>query len=594
MAEFEVQSSFSNILRKLETTDPAHADIFNALFQQLINNDTYLSNKIGGEYINVMILGAKADGKTDDSPIFQKALDMAKERGSVSIVVPGGPYLIDKTLILYKNTTIELLAGATLKRGPNCGILFINAEKTDVFKDYAGNGNIRIVGGTFDMRGHELSRSGSCFSLAHARNIFIENIEIRNVRDSHGFDLAGCRSVRILNSRFMGYVYTPGDPSTIRNYSEAIQIDQAQVNSFPGFPEAFYDGTACKDITVNNCIFTKSDELGAWNRVFGTHNLYVGGSSEYKKSEDLFFESNTIEGTSVTSPTEAVAVRFTSFNNCVIENNIFRYVKGAVSVEVESSPKNMAGVQIPIAEDQAWSNLVIQGNQIFDCAESNPITVRGYDPLMNTGLPGSVEVIARDVIISDNIVKTAKLVDGDYMSTVSLRKVRYATIANNVSRETSRFIYANACFGVTVSNNTVSDTLKESIYANDVRDLVLDGNSIVGSNEEAIELNNCSNFVVSNNAILNNNLTSKLRSIHAYGTCEDGVITDNVVTANVTLVNGIEVTSTGDNVITSNNSVNAVTTNAKVSNLCINGGDGVIVYSGNSKYLMGKDGTTQI
>lgn len=594
MTNFVAESLYDNVMRKLETTDPAHADIFNALFQQLINNDTYLSERIGGEYINVKILGAKGDGKTDDSEVFQTALNMAKERGNVSIVVPGGDYIIDDTLIIYKNTTIELLAGATLLRGPNCGILFINAEATDAFKNYEGNGNIRIVGGTFDMRGHELSSSGSCFSLAHARNVFIENIEIRNVRDSHGFDLAGCRGVRILNSRFRGYVYTPGDPSTIRNYSEAIQIDQVQLNSFPGFSEPFYDGTACKDITVNNCIFTSSEELGAWNRVFGTHNLYVGGSSEFKKSEDLFFESNTIEGTSATSPTEAVVIRFTSFNNCVIENNIFRNVKGAISVEVESSPKNMAGIQIPISEDQAWSNLVIQGNQIFDCSESNPIMVRGYDPAQNTGLPGSVEVIARDVIISDNIVKTAKLSDGDYVSTVSLRKVRYATIANNVSRDTSRFIYANACFGVTASNNTVSENLKESIYAYDVRDLVIDGNSITGSNEEAVELNNCSNFVVSNNTILNNNLTSKSRSIHAYGTCEDGVITDNVVTANVTLANGIEVTDTCDNVITSNNSVNAVTTEAKVKNNSTNGGDGIIVYSGNSKYLMGKDGTIQI
>lgn len=33
---------FSTILRKLETSDPGHADVFNPLFKLLINNDAFM------------------------------------------------------------------------------------------------------------------------------------------------------------------------------------------------------------------------------------------------------------------------------------------------------------------------------------------------------------------------------------------------------------------------------------------------------------------------------------------------------------------------------------------------------------------------
>lgn len=37
---------YSDTLRMLETTDPDHADVFNALFEQLINNDAFLKRMI--------------------------------------------------------------------------------------------------------------------------------------------------------------------------------------------------------------------------------------------------------------------------------------------------------------------------------------------------------------------------------------------------------------------------------------------------------------------------------------------------------------------------------------------------------------------
>ena len=45
MANFETSPEFNKVMRKLEPTDRAHADVFNALFQLLLNNDIYLEQR---------------------------------------------------------------------------------------------------------------------------------------------------------------------------------------------------------------------------------------------------------------------------------------------------------------------------------------------------------------------------------------------------------------------------------------------------------------------------------------------------------------------------------------------------------------------
>ncbi len=42
MSNFETEAKFTEQMRKLETTDPAHADLFNSLIGALLNNDTFL------------------------------------------------------------------------------------------------------------------------------------------------------------------------------------------------------------------------------------------------------------------------------------------------------------------------------------------------------------------------------------------------------------------------------------------------------------------------------------------------------------------------------------------------------------------------
>lgn len=47
MANFDTTNPMYNaVMRKLETTDPAHADLFNSLFGQLLNNDVFTNSKV--------------------------------------------------------------------------------------------------------------------------------------------------------------------------------------------------------------------------------------------------------------------------------------------------------------------------------------------------------------------------------------------------------------------------------------------------------------------------------------------------------------------------------------------------------------------
>lgn len=63
------------------------------------------------EVVDVKALGAKADGKTDDTYFVQMAIDKCKEGGRV--VLPAGDYLV-RPIVLKSGVTLELEKGATL------------------------------------------------------------------------------------------------------------------------------------------------------------------------------------------------------------------------------------------------------------------------------------------------------------------------------------------------------------------------------------------------------------------------------------------------------------------------------------------------
>jgi hypothetical protein len=104
---------------------------------------------------NLGTLGAKADGTTDNTAVFQKALDAAGEAGGGVVEVPAGRYRLDGTLSVPRGVTLE----GTYRVPPS--VAQSNAEKPDgtTLLAYAGRGSadgpplIRLAGDNAAIRG---------------------------------------------------------------------------------------------------------------------------------------------------------------------------------------------------------------------------------------------------------------------------------------------------------------------------------------------------------------------------------------------------------------------------------------------------------
>jgi polygalacturonase len=68
--------------------------------------------------VNVRDLGAKGDGTTKDTVVFQAALDLCATNGGGTVSVPAGAYLIG-SIVVGPNTTLQLQSGAKLSGSPD-------------------------------------------------------------------------------------------------------------------------------------------------------------------------------------------------------------------------------------------------------------------------------------------------------------------------------------------------------------------------------------------------------------------------------------------------------------------------------------------
>jgi len=95
MADHDTTSrSYNELLRKLETTDPVHADTFNPLYEQLVTNDMYLHDNLGAKVENSAANGAiSVNGEDiavyDDAELSHKVESLETDLGEVQIYLDG-------------------------------------------------------------------------------------------------------------------------------------------------------------------------------------------------------------------------------------------------------------------------------------------------------------------------------------------------------------------------------------------------------------------------------------------------------------------------------------------------------------------------
>lgn len=155
---------------------------------------------------NVRAHGALADGKTDDSRAFQRAIVHAQKNGTRKIFVPKGHYLIARPIKLPSYFTLEASPDAYIELKPSCNQYLLQNE--DLIN---GNAHIKITGGRWNGNGWTQTRtirstvdsSDFCFGMFFykVRQLEVDNLQIDSTR-SWGIAYMECDTVHIHDVRF--------------------------------------------------------------------------------------------------------------------------------------------------------------------------------------------------------------------------------------------------------------------------------------------------------------------------------------------------------------------------------------------------------
>ncbi len=193
------------------------------------------------------------------SALIQKAIDECAPLG-ITVVVPEGEYYMEKYLVARKGLTMIINKNATFYRYHNDAML-MNGDRGGL----AGQDDIWIDGGTWDLRGHLLGYDGSGFAFGYAKKITLRNAKVLNVNFSHGVELAAVEDVDLEYCDFNGFIDTTGT----RGYAESIQIEAGTSGGFPYFGNGA--NQLSRRIRIKSCTAGASDVAGAWPVGIGTH-----------------------------------------------------------------------------------------------------------------------------------------------------------------------------------------------------------------------------------------------------------------------------------------------------------------------------------
>ena len=262
-------------------------------FTQFEDNHT-----LCGEY-NIRTMGAAGDGKTDETAVIQKAIELAAANGGGKILFPAGIYLT-KTIVLKDNITLRIENGATILGSTE---LNIYDPELGSFKDSGGKKfgtalifardvkNICIEGdGLIDGQGFtkfypndKKSIRPNILRLINCKYIKIKDITIKNSaawvthfvecedllirgvtirsysnKNNDGIDLVGCQRVIISECN----IDTEDDSIVLKALTEK----------------------SCRDVVINNCIIsglksaikTGTESLGGFENITISNCTFYG------------------------------------------------------------------------------------------------------------------------------------------------------------------------------------------------------------------------------------------------------------------------------------------------------------------------------
>ncbi|WP_282793682.1 right-handed parallel beta-helix repeat-containing protein [Streptomyces sp. CC224B] len=448
-------------------------NLYRSAVGTLATDGAFVAREIAGAR-SVRAYGARGDGTTNDAPAFQAALDAVYAAGGGQVTVPAGTYVLSTLpLRIRRNTRFTMLPGAVLRRGAS-ETLILNGDANQTFGGYEGHGNIVIEGGVIDMRGTAsgLTASAMCISIGHARNVTIQNVEIRDVSGYHAIELNATEHGVVRNCRFLGYV----DPGQ-RDFSEAVQLDLAKMSGvFGGFGP--YDHQASQDIEISGCLFGASGTPGTtpWPRGIGSHSATI----------DRWHRRIRIVGNTFRDTTQ-YAVSAYNWDDVTIAANTFQGCGSGVRLRsvIASDPedtKKPDGTQT--GASQTMRDIAVTGNTFRTCGSyDEPIVALGE-------ATGSVQ----EITVTGNAVVNSP---GNAMR--FQRADRVSVFGNVISNPGGTGISTESCSLLTATGNQVVRCGGNGLTAVTGNAISFVGNTIVEPSQTGILIQDGSHIQIQTN-----------------------------------------------------------------------------------------------
>ena len=283
------------------------------------------------------ITGSKSSSNLpDQSSKLQSLINSVSAKGGGEIFIYPGFYNI-KVISMREGVTLRMYSGFTdaregfteelaqkVKKGEVTVLILARILNTD-FKDYGRNGssNFTVSGGVIDN--DHSTQSTLLFGLS--KDITIENMIFKDIKNNHVIQVTGCEDVTIRNCIFAGFEW--GGTFT----RETIQIEQSHPGAHSGdhanAPVRFDYGETfgCNNVTIDSCYFGPSDELPGHHIAIGHH-----GSAHEAVCDGFKITNNIFD-----RPTYA-AIRFASITNVEITGNTFTATKNSNKFCDEANP----------------------------------------------------------------------------------------------------------------------------------------------------------------------------------------------------------------------------------------------------------------
>lgn len=257
---------------------------------------------------NVLDEGARANGVFNSTTYIQQCIDKASKAGGGTVYCPAGKYVISSlsmkpgVSLRFEGVLPDARVGYTdeVKAfAESDRVAYVKTSGTSksnffffnvVPQAYCteGTSDFLISGGVFDCQAKMKTAGFAC-----GNNIVVENMIIKDNPNNHAFQLEGCSNVTLRNLLFAGYNYPATDAVLTR---ETIQLEPTTSGAIGSNnatnPIQCNDGDYhhCKNISVLNCYFGKSDKYGPHLVALGHHSASGGESVD-----GLVFSGNVID-----------------------------------------------------------------------------------------------------------------------------------------------------------------------------------------------------------------------------------------------------------------------------------------------------------